>query len=76
MLVMALLLFSGCGAKKQAPEAEVQLDPGSQRIADWHALILETGDASEIEKLESVNSFFNQLEFVDDPYHWGKDDYW
>ena len=76
MLLMALLLFSGCGAKKKTPEAEVKLDPGRQRIADWHALILETRDASEIEKLESVNSFFNQLEFVDDLYHWGKDDYW
>jgi predicted transglutaminase-like cysteine proteinase len=29
-----------------------------------------------MEKLESVNSFFNKLEYVDDRYHWGKEDYW
>jgi len=76
MLVVVLLLLSGCGAKKKAPEAAVKPDPGQQRIEDWHALILEKRDVSEMEKLESVNSFFNQLEFVDDLYLWGKVDYW
>lgn len=29
-----------------------------------------------MERLTLVNDFFNQLEFVDDLTHWGKDDYW
>ncbi len=29
-----------------------------------------------MENLAAVNSFFNQLEFVDDLGHWGKEDYW
>lgn len=76
IMVVVLLLMSGCGAKKKAHEEAVDLDPGQQRIADWHALMKEKRDASEMEKLGTVNSFFNQLEFVDDLYHWGKDDYW
>ena len=76
MVFAALLLFSGCGAKKKTPEEALELDPGQQRIADWHALMQEKREATEMEKLVSVNSFFNQLEFVDDLYHWGKKDYW
>lgn len=76
MVFAALLLFSGCGAKKKTPDEALELDPGQQRIADWHALMQEKREATEMEKLESVNSFFNQLEFVDDLYHWGKKDYW
>jgi len=29
-----------------------------------------------MEKLENVNRFFNQLQFVDDLTHWQKPDYW
>lgn len=81
LLLVLLLMFvfffmSGCGAKKKAPEEAAALDPGQQRIADWHALMQTKRNAPEMEKLESVNSFFNQLEFVDDQYHWGKADYW
>ena len=76
MVFAALLLFSGCGAKKKTPDEALELDPGQQRIADWHALMQEKREATEMEKLVSVNSFFNQLEFVDDLYHWGKKDYW
>jgi predicted transglutaminase-like cysteine proteinase len=78
MLVVVLFFFSGCGAKKKVvvEAVDLDLDPGQQRIADWHALMRKKRDISEMEKLESVNSFFNQLEFVDDLSHWGKDDYW
>jgi predicted transglutaminase-like cysteine proteinase len=76
IMVLILLLLGGCGAKKKAHEEAVELDPGQQRIANWHSLMKEKRGASEMEKLESVNSFFNQLEFVDDLYHWGKVDYW
>jgi len=76
LMVAVLLLMSGCGAKKKIPGEAVELDPGQQRIADWQALMQEKRDSPELEKLESVNTFFNQLEFVDDLHHWGKEDYW
>jgi predicted transglutaminase-like cysteine proteinase len=84
ILVLLLALMSGCAAKKKEPEMAVEpepvppieLTPGQKRIAAWHKLMLEKLDAPEMEKLESVNSFFNQLEFVDDKILWGVDDYW
>ena len=69
-LIVLVFLLSGCGAKKKTQEEAHELDPGQQRVADWHALIREKSQAPEMEKLESVNSFFNKLEFVDDLYHW------
>ena len=75
-LMILLFLMSGCGAKKKAPQEAVELDPGQQRVTAWYVLMREKQDAPEMEKLESVNSFFNKLEFVDDLYHWGKEDYW
>ena len=82
--VLVLILLNGCGAKRKVPEETIRIepvkqlgvDPAQQRIAQWHALMQEKRYAAEMEKLESVNSFFNELEFVDDLYHWGKNDYW
>lgn len=74
VILFILTVMTGCGAKKKIPEA-VELDPGQQRIVDWYALIQEKRHAPEREKLESVNDFFNRLEFVDDLRHWGKVDY-
>ena len=84
MLVLLLALISGCAAKKKEPEIDVkpelvpkiELTPEQKRIAAWHKLMLEKSNAPEMEKLETVNSFFNQLEFLDDRLLWGKDDYW
>jgi len=75
-LIFLVFLMSGCGAKKKTHEEALELDPGQQRVADWHALIREKSQAPEMVKLESVNSFFNKLEFVDDLYHWKKEYYW
>jgi len=82
--VLLLALMSGCAAKKKEPERavrpqptqEIQLSPAQKRIAAWHRLMLTMRNAPDMEKLERVNNFFNQLEFVDDPILWGKDDYW
>ena len=84
ILVLFLALMNGCAVKKKEPlitikpepVPKIELDPGQQRIAAWHALMLEKRNVSEMEKLEAVNSFFNQLEFVDDWLLWGKNDYW
>jgi len=82
--VLILALMSGCAAKKKEPEMavkpelvpKIELTPAQKRIAAWHKLMLEKRNVPEMEKLESVNNFFNQLEFVDDRLLWGKDDYW
>ncbi|MBW2466158.1 MAG: transglutaminase-like cysteine peptidase [Deltaproteobacteria bacterium] len=74
--------MSGCGAKKKAPEEAVELaparelTPGEKRVIAWYNLMREKRAAPEMEKLVSVNSFFNRLEFVDDIYLWGTKDYW
>ena len=84
LIVFVLCIMSGCGAKKKAaeeafelaPEKERILTPAQKRVAAWHALMLEKRGAPEMEMLKSVNSFFNKLEFVDDLYLWGTEDYW
>ena len=84
-LFLVLLLVSACG--KKAPIAEpaiewqppptVKLEPAQQtRIDKWHKLMKENKHAPVLEKLISVNTFFNQLVFVDDSIHWGRKDYW
>lgn len=47
-----------------------------RRLVAWQTLVRDNADRSEMEKLESVNSFFNQLQFVDDMTNWQKPDYW
>ncbi|MEH6502462.1 MAG: transglutaminase-like cysteine peptidase [Cycloclasticus sp.] len=49
----------------------------SNRILSWQTLIKSTQHLSEKSKLKRVNDFFNQqIEFVDDDYLWGLNDYW
>jgi predicted transglutaminase-like cysteine proteinase len=84
VLILFLALMSGCAAKKKEPEISIEPEPapkveptpGQLRIAAWKTLMVEKRNAPEMDKLESVNNFFNQLEFVDDKILWGKDDYW
>lgn len=51
-------------------------DDALERVRDWQTLLSENLDLPIDEKLYRVNNFFNELEFVDDIDHWGKDDYW
>lgn len=80
--LLAFLLMNGCGAKRKVPEEAVEmvpareLTPAEKRVAAWHELMRTERGAPEMEQLESVNSFFNRLEFVDDQYLWGVEDYW
>ena len=48
LIILILLSMSGCGAKKKAPEEAVELDPGQQRVADWHVLMREKRDVPEM----------------------------
>ena len=47
-----------------------------ERVKDWQQLLNTSHTLPIDEKLYQVNNFFNELEFVDDIDHWGKDDYW
>ncbi|MBF7074878.1 transglutaminase-like cysteine peptidase [Glaciecola sp. MH2013] len=47
-----------------------------QRIERWQSLLSDLNNEAEDEKLQSVNDFFNKLDFVDDKTLWGKEDYW
>jgi len=51
-------------------------DNAVSRVKTWKNIIDSNQDKSEQEKLELVNGFINDLQFVDDIIHWGKVDYW
>lgn len=46
------------------------------RVGSWKTLMESSQVLDEPAKLEVVNAFFNQLEFVDDTVHWRQADYW
>ena len=45
-------------------------------LVAWEDIIIQDSSQTDLEKLERVNDFFNQMEFVDDITHWGEKDYW
>ena len=46
------------------------------RLLDWQNLINEDQSTSDLEKLQIVNEFFNQVQFIDDQLLWKQTDYW
>lgn len=87
--LLVLLLLSLAYTLTAAPEfsviiSEAQMsklgqqygEMAERRLRSWQRLMVEIADVSEAEKLERVNQFFNQLNFVDDIVHWHKNDYW
>lgn len=46
------------------------------RVETWDELVKNNADRPVEEKLETVNRFFNAVEFTSDQAHWGKKDYW
>jgi len=57
--------------------AEAQYgETARRRLLAWQTLLRDNTGTPEMEKLERVNSFFNQLQFIDDMTHWHKSDYW
>jgi predicted transglutaminase-like cysteine proteinase len=51
-------------------------DYALQRVLFWNDLITGNQQAEELEKLRMVNDFINELAFINDIDHWGKEDYW
>lgn len=74
--VLLSLFMGGCGAGKKVARETMVPEPAQQRVAAWYALMRDKRQATEMEKLETVNNFFNQLEFIDDQSQWGSPDYW
>jgi len=63
--------------EKTLSEAENEYGPDARkRLNAWVKLISEDQSTTDREKLEKVNAFFNQLQFVDDIIHWKQKDYW
>jgi predicted transglutaminase-like cysteine proteinase len=51
-------------------------DRARMRVDAWHRILQGDLQQDEREKLETVNRFFNLLNFVDDIHVWGEKDYW
>jgi predicted transglutaminase-like cysteine proteinase len=51
-------------------------DEAYQRLQNYQRLQALASKAPIDRQLRLVNSFFNQLRFVSDIEHWGKEDYW
>lgn len=47
-----------------------------KRLEDWRGLMELNHNKAEMEKLQQVNQFFNQVVFVSDMEHWSAEDYW
>ncbi len=47
-------------------------DRAGKRVTAWRNMVENSQDVSELDKLDRVNDFFNQLYFVDDIDLWGQ----
>jgi len=86
-LIMLMLTLLACQIPARQP---IRIDPETlqnvekrygkeavDRIEEWQNLIETDNSATDLEKLEKVNDFFNaRIAFVDDIIHWNKEDYW
>ncbi len=48
----------------------------TRRLLAWQTLIRNDSSMSDLEKMEKTNTFFNQMQFIDDSILWKKKDYW
>ncbi len=46
------------------------------RVRSWQSLLEQQKSSSTDDQLYEINRFFNQIDFVSDREHWGKNDYW
>lgn len=77
-LLLSLIIVAAPD-KYQALLTSVESKYGARavkRVKTWRDIVANNQDMSELEKLTRVNDFFNQMDFIDDIKHWGKEDYW
>jgi len=49
----------------------------ARRVGEWRTMLSAQQGPGDLEKLESVNRFFNRrIRWVEDPVLWQQDDYW
>jgi predicted transglutaminase-like cysteine proteinase len=65
---------SSFAAHEPAYEEDIVITPSP--LTKLQELILSDNSVTDRDKLNKVNNFFNQMEFVSDLDHWGKKDYW
>ncbi|WP_432698641.1 transglutaminase-like cysteine peptidase [Marinobacterium sp. YM272] len=79
-LLLTLLSQASDGVRLSSSDIEhlSQLygDQAGKRLTAWQTLITELAHATEQEKLQQVNAFFNRVRFLDDSVHWKQEDYW
>jgi predicted transglutaminase-like cysteine proteinase len=86
-IIIALLLYACVSTLTVAGDftlttqaiAKIRQEHGEyagKRVAYWQELMTTGSRFSEMENLRRVNEFFNELVFVNDIEHWGKEDYW
>lgn len=88
-LIVAALLLAGCAGQAPRPEPvpaaperliqRIERENGPQaaaRASHWFALIERGRSASDAERLQLANSFFNRARFTTDAEIWQREDYW
>jgi predicted transglutaminase-like cysteine proteinase len=82
--VLLVLLLSGLLAAERLRLSEHLLkvaeqrygEPARERLLEWESLINSDEAASELDKLQRINAFFNRIPQIDDIEHWKKQNYW
>lgn len=77
-LFVAVAIAGGLGIDERVLKKVEQTYGGEARarVESWDALVKNNHDRPVEEQLDTVNRFFNQLEFTTDQSHWGANDYW
>lgn len=80
LLALFLTCLLALTPVKLAPEllARVEKQYGADaksRLLSWQDLLQPNAD-QQLQQLQRVNLFFNQIRFIDDIDHWQKTDYW
>ena len=76
-LTLGGLCWSSSAFASEHESGGSALEYGSElRILTWKRILESVRTASDQTKLEKINRYFNQLEFVPDAKRWGRSDYW
>ena len=88
-ITLLLLFTTACSILTVQARNSFKLDPklldkvdkkygeyAKRRLLAWQDLIQNDESATDLEKLEKVNTFFNRVQFVSDIDHWKQEDYW
>lgn len=80
-LLGGLVLLAGVAAPNLDRLQQLALSRYGEEVArlvgEWRAMLPHSQGPSDLEKLASVNGFFNRrIRWVEDPVLWQQDDYW